>query len=163
MFKQFAAAAALALVASSSFAAPTGVYDGLDIGSTKIHDFSGRKTSIGILLGYGFNPNIAVELGYRYLGKFDVFGADVSAKQAQVSVIGSFPLNQQFDVYGRLGYNNIRAETKYGNVTYGADVNGGLYGIGVGARFEEHLFGRFEVQKPSSDSTNISVGIIYKF
>lgn len=163
MIKQFAAAAALALVASSSFAAPVGTYGGLDVGSTKIDDFDSHKTSVGGFLGYGFNPNVAVELGYRQLGKFELYGADVTAKQTHLSVVGSFPLNQQFDVYGRLGYNNLRAEASYNGHTYGDDTSGGLYGIGVSATIAPNLSARFEVQKPSSDSSNISVGIVYKF
>lgn len=164
MLKKFAAAAALALVASSSFAAaPTAFYGGLDVGSTKIDDFDQNKTSFGGLLGYGFNQFFAVELGYRYLGKFDVFGTDVKAKQTHLSLVGSYPLNAQFDVYGRLGYNNLRAEAKAGGITYGDDTDGGLYGIGLNYNFNAQLSGRFEVQKPSSDSTNYSVGVVWKF
>jgi long-subunit fatty acid transport protein len=164
MLKKFAAAAALALVASSSFAAaPTAFYGGLDVGSTKIDDFDQNKTSFGGFLGYGFNQFFAVELGYRYLGKFDVFGTDVKAKQTHLSLVGSYPLNAQFDVYGRLGYNNLRAEAKAGGITYGDDTDGGLYGIGLNYNFNSQLSGRFEVQKPSSDSTNYSVGVVWKF
>lgn len=164
MLKKFAAAATLALVASSSFAAaPTAFYGGLDVGSTKIDDFDQDKTSFGGFLGYGFNQFFAVELGYRYLGKFDVFGTDVKAKQTHLSLVGSYPLNAQFDVYGRLGYNNLRAEAKAGGITYGDDTDGGLYGIGLNYNFNSQLSGRFEVQKPSSDSTNYSVGVVWKF
>ena len=164
MLKKFAAAAALALVASSSFAAaPTAFYGGLDVGSTKIDDFDQDKTSFGGFLGYGFNQFFAVELGYRYLGKFDVFGTDVKAKQTHLSLVGSYPLNAQFDVYGRLGYNNLRAEAKGNGITYGDDTDGGLYGIGLNYNFNPQLSGRFEVQKPSSDSTNYSVGVVWKF
>ncbi|TQK02796.1 outer membrane beta-barrel protein [Herbaspirillum sp. SJZ107] len=164
MLKKIVAAAALALVASSSFAAaPTAFYGGLDVGSTKIDDFDQDKTSFGGFLGYGFNQFFAVELGYRYLGKFDVFGTDVKAKQTHLSLVGSYPLNAQFDVYGRLGYNNLRAEAKAGGITYGDDTDGGLYGIGLNYNFNPQLSGRFEVQKPSSDSTNYSVGVVWKF
>lgn len=164
MLKKIAAAAALALVASSSFAAaPTAFYGGLDVGSTKIDDFDQDKTSFGGFLGYGFNQFFAVELGYRYLGKFDVFGTDVKAKQTHLSLVGSYPLNAQFDVYGRLGYNNLRAEAKAGGITYGDNTDGGLYGIGLNYNFNPQLSGRFEVQKPSSDSTNYSVGVVWKF
>lgn len=103
MFKKFAIAAALALAASSSFAAaPTGYYGGLDVGSTKIDDFNDSKAGVGGFLGYGFNRFVAVELGYRQLGSWDIGGVDVTAKQAHVSVVGSYPLAPQFDIYGRL-------------------------------------------------------------
>jgi OOP family OmpA-OmpF porin len=164
MFKKIAAAAALALVATSAFAAqPTAFYAGVDAGSTKIDNVDDSKASFGGFLGYGFNQNVAVELGYRQLGKWDVMGADLKAKQAHLSVIGSWPLNQQLDVYGRLGYNQLRAEASYAGYTYGEDTSGALYGIGLNYSFTPAIAGRIEVQKPSSDSTNISVGVAFKF
>ena len=164
MLKKIAAAAALALVASSSFAAaPTAFYGGLDVGSTKIDGFDDNKTSFGGFLGYGFNQFFAVELGYRQLGKWDFGPVDLKAKQTHLSVVGSYPLNAQLDLYGRLGYNNLRAEASAGGVTYGDDTDGGLYGIGLNYNFTPQLSGRIEAQKPSSDSTNYSVGVVWKF
>jgi hypothetical protein len=164
VLKKIAAAAALALLASSSFAAtPTAFYGGLDVGSTKIDGFDDNKTSFGGFLGYGFNQFFAVELGYRQLGKWDFGGADLKAKQTHLSVIGAYPLNAQLDLYGRLGYNNLRAEASAGNVTYGEDTDGGLYGIGLNYNFTPQLSGRIEAQKPSSDSTNYSIGVVWKF
>jgi len=164
MFKKLAIAAALAVAASSSFAAPTGYYAGLDLGSTKIDDLGDSETSFGGFLGYGFNQFFAVELGYRQLGKWDLgYGVDLKAKQTHLSVVGSYPVTPQFDIYGRLGYNDLRAEASRGNVTYGDNTNGGLYGIGVGYTFNPNVSVRFEAQKPSSDSTNYSVSVVYKF
>jgi hypothetical protein len=167
MFKKIAAAAALTLLASSSFAAaPTAFYGGVDVGSTKIDGLGDREVSFGGFLGYGFNQNFAVEVGYRQLGKWDkVFGsgADVTAKQTHVSLVGSLPLTPQFDLFGRLGYNNVKAEASFGGATYGEDTNGALYGIGLGYSFAPNIVGRVEVQKPSSDSTNVGVSVAWKF
>jgi OOP family OmpA-OmpF porin len=164
MFKKIAAAAALTLLASTAFAAaPTAFYGGLDVGSTKLDDFDSTKTSFGGFLGYGFNQFVAVELGYRQLGKFDYYGADVKAKQTHLSVVGSYPLNAQLDVYGRLGYNHLRAEASYGGYTVGDKTDTGLYGIGLNYNFTPAIAGRIEAQKPSSDSTNYSVGVVFKF
>src|SRR6476620_2649416 len=104
MFKKIAAAAALAFAASSAFAAPTAYYGGLDLGSTKLDGLSDNKASVGGFLGYGFNQNFAIELGYRQLGSWDVLGVNVKAKQTHLSVVGSYPLGNQVEVYGRLGY-----------------------------------------------------------
>jgi OOP family OmpA-OmpF porin len=92
-----------------------------------------------------------------------VSGADLKAKQTQLSVVGSFPLNRRLDIYGRLGYNQLRAEASYGNYTYGEDTSGALYGIGLSLAFAPNISGRVEVQKPSSDSTNVGVGVVFKF
>jgi len=164
MIKKIFAAAALSLLASSSFAAsPTAFYGGLDVGSTKVDGLDGNKTSVGAFLGYGFTQNFAVELGYRQLGKWDLYGIDVSAKQTHVSVVGSFPLSQQFDIYGRLGYNNVSGEASYGGRTYSAGDSGALYGVGLNYSFTPTVAGRVEVQKPASDTTNYSVGVVFKF
>jgi hypothetical protein len=164
MFKKLAIAAALAVAASASFAAPTGYYAGLDLGSTDIDALDGNKTSFGGFLGYGYNQFFAVEVGYRQLGKWDVgHGVDLKAKQTHLSVVGSYPVAPQFDVYGRLGYNQLRAEASYGKLTYGDDTSGVLYGAGVSYNFTPVISGRFEVQKPASDTTNYSIGIVYKF
>ncbi|WP_296945993.1 outer membrane beta-barrel protein [uncultured Massilia sp.] len=164
MFKKIALAAALALASASSFAAaPTAFYGGLDVGASKLDDFDSTKTSVGGFVGYGFNPFFAVELGYRQLGKFDYLGADVKAKQTHLSLVGSYPLNQQLDVYGRIGYNHLRAEASYRGVTAGEKTDTGLYGIGLNYSFTPTIDGRIEVQKPSSDSTNYSVGVVFQF
>jgi len=164
MFKKLAIAAALALAASSSFAAaPTGYYGGLDVGSTKIDNFNDSKAGFGGFLGYGFNRFVAVELGYRQLGSWNIGGVDVTARQAHVSVVGAYPLAPQFDIYGRLGYNSLRAEATYGGFKYGDDTNGVMYGVGLNYNFTPVISGRFEVQKPSSDSTNYGVGVVFKF
>jgi OOP family OmpA-OmpF porin len=163
MFKKIAAAAALAFVASSVFAAQTALYGGLDVGSTKVDGLDDSKTSFGGFVGYGFHPNFAVELGYRQLGKWDIVGADVKVKQTHLSVAGSYPLNGQLDIFGRLGYNQLRGEASYAGRSYGDDTSGGLYGIGLNYSFAPNMSARFEVQKPSGDSTNYGVGIVFKF
>jgi predicted porin len=163
MMKKIFAAAALSLLASSAFATPPGYYGGLDVGSTKVDGLDDNKTGYGAFLGYGFNRFVAVELGYRQLGKGNLYGADVTVKQTHVSVIGSYPLAPQFDVYGRLGYSDIRAEASYGGNTGSATDSGGMYGVGLNYDFTPAVSGRLEVQKPTSDSTYYNVGVVFKF
>jgi predicted porin len=156
MFKKFAAAAALAFVASSAFAAPTAFYGGLDVGSTQIDHVNDSKASFGGFVGYGFNQYIAVELGYRQLGKWD----DVKINQTHLSAVGSYPLNSRFDIYGRLGYNNLSVN---GSGIDGNIGTGALIGVGLNYSFAPNISGRVEVQKPSTDSTNLGVGVVFKF
>jgi opacity protein-like surface antigen len=164
MFNKIAVAAALAFAATSAFAAaPTAFYGGVDAGSTKVDDFGDNKAGVGGFLGYGFNQNFAVELGYRQLGTWDVQGADFKVKQTHLSLVGSYPLNAQLDLYGRLGYNQLRGEASFSGYTLSVDTTGGLYGVGLNYSFTPTLSGRIEAQKPSSDSTNISVGVAFKF
>ena len=163
MFKKIALAAVLATAGASSFAATPGVYAGADLGSTKVDGLSGNEVSIGAFVGYSFNQNFAVEGAYRRLGSWDVMGYDVSAHQAAVSLIGTLPLSNQFNVFARLGYNNVDASTSVGGIKASASDNGGLYGVGVGYTFSKQISARVEVQKPASDMTNVNVGIVYSF
>jgi OOP family OmpA-OmpF porin len=164
MFKKLTAAVALALLASSSFAAaPTALYGGLDVGSTKVDDL-GDKTSAGAFLGYGFNRYFAIELGYRQLGKWDLGGdADLTINQTHLTVVASYPLNGRLDIYGRAGRNYLRDDVKYAGGSDSLDGDGALYGIGLNYSFAPNLSGRVEAQKPSTDSINYGVGIVYKF
>jgi len=93
-------------------------------------------------------------VGYRRLGKWD----DVTVNQTQLSVVGSYPIAPQFDIFGRIGYNHLDIDN-----SFDGNRSGGLYGIGVSYTFTPNISARFEVQKPTSDSTNYGVGIVYKF
>jgi len=168
MLKKIAAAAALALVASSSFAAaPVAFYGGVDVGATRVSDLDDTKASVGAFVGYGINQNFAVEVGYRQLGKFDFesyYGdVDVKVKQAHVSVLGFLPLNPQTDVYARLGYNQVKIKASAYGVSESRDEDRALFGLGLNYSFSNQLSGRVEVQKPASDVTNLSAAVVWKF
>ena len=164
MFKKFIAAAALATLASSAFAAtPNTFYAGVDGGSTKIDDFGDDKGSYGAFLGYNFHENFAAEIGARRLGSWDIGPVGVDANQYSASIIGTLPLQNNFNVFGRLGYNKVEAKAEYQGFSADADDSGVLYGVGVGYQFTPTISGRVEFQKPSSDSRNISAGIAFAF
>jgi OOP family OmpA-OmpF porin len=166
MFKKIAIAATLAMLASSSFAAGP-IYGGADFGSTKIDDVSDRHTSFGGFIGYNFHENFAIEAGYRRLADFDEVISNtkvgVTVDQAALSLVGTLPLNSGFNIYGRLGYNRLEAKGSVGNISASDTTSGGLYGVGVGYAFTPTVSGRIEVQKPSSDSTNINAGVVIRF
>jgi OOP family OmpA-OmpF porin len=159
MFKKIAIAAALATLAGSSFAAPQGpFYAGVDVGATQIHA-DDSDTSYGGFVGYRFNQNVAVEAGYRRLGQWDFGVSGYKVDQASLSAVGTLPLSNGFNVYGRLGYNNLDASGKY---VSGSESNV-LYGVGVGYDFGGNIAGRVEVQKPSGAFTNVGVSVLYSF
>jgi OOP family OmpA-OmpF porin len=163
VFKKIAIAAALAVIASSSFAAgATKFYAGGDVGSTKLDGFD-RETSYGAFVGYNITPMFAVEAGYRRLASFDDVGADLDLNQTAISAIGSLPVGNGFGVYGRLGYNRVEVKANAGRYTASDSVNRALYGIGATYAFTPAISGRIEVQRPSSDSTNFSAGVSFQF
>jgi OOP family OmpA-OmpF porin len=163
MIKKIAAAAFLASLAASTFAATPGIYAGVDGGSTKIDNLSGHETSYGAVLGYTINPTWAVEAGFRRLGTWTVNSVDVKADQVALSAIGTIPLSNGFSAYGRLGVNNLDASAHVSNVTVSDNTTKLLYGAGVAYDFGDNVGARLEVQKPSSDSTNVSFGVTYSF
>ncbi|MBQ5964727.1 outer membrane beta-barrel protein [Massilia sp. ZL223] len=164
MFKKIAAVAALIVASSSAFAVePGALYAGLDAGKTKLDGWSHRETSVGVFGGYKFHPNVAAELNYRRLADADVEDFNVKGDQFGVSLIGSIPLASNFSVYGRLGYNRIEVDVEQGGFTGTDSTSRAVYGVGLGYAFTPAISGRIEVQKPMSDVTNLSAGVVFKF
>lgn len=164
MFKKIFAAAALATLASSAFAAmPNSYYAGVDGGSSKVDGFGDREGSYGAFIGYNFHENFAAEISARRLGEWDQFGANLKANQYAASIIGTLPLQNNFNVFGRLGYNQVEAKASYLGSSAKDHDNGVLYGVGVGYSFTPTISGRIEFQKPTSDSQNLSAGVAFAF
>lgn len=173
MFKKIAAAAALLAVSSAALAGqPNTFYAGADVGKTKVEDFSKRDTSVGGFVGYNFHQNFAVEAGYRRLADHDIYVgtpgtgfADGKAKldQAQLSLVGSLPLDQNFSVYGRLGVNRLEAKVSSAGYSVKDSTTKALYGVGLSYAFTPAVSARLEVQKPASDATNLSAGVAFQF
>jgi OOP family OmpA-OmpF porin len=164
MLKKIIAVAVLALSASSTFAADKpSFYAGFDAGSTKVDDLSGRKTSFGGFAGYQFTNGLAVEGAYRKLASYSAFVVDVDLMQSSVSLVATSGIGNGFDVLGRIGYNKISASASYNGFNGKASDSGVLYGLGVAYNFSPSLSTRLEIQLPSKDSTNVSVGVAFKF
>lgn len=163
MFNKIIAAAVLTLAASASVAMPTGIYAGVNAGTTRVSDLDGNESSVGAFAGYGINSAVAIEVGYRQHGDWDFYGAEVSIKQTDISVLGALPLATNLEVFGRLGYNHGKVEAKYAGFRGEEDMNNALYGVGLAYTFSPSLSGRVEVQKPASDTTNASVSLVWKF
>jgi len=180
MFKQIAAAAALVIASSSAFAqqAPK-FYVGVDATSTKVDDFDGHESGYGAFIGYKFNANFAVEAGYGRLAddkvSYEYDGVDMEDKakvdQGSISVIGTLPLSSGFGIYGRLGYNHLKAKytttASLGSASASESLSGSenkvLYGAGLTYDFTPAIVGRLEVQKPRSDATTVVAGVSFGF
>lgn len=175
MLKKIAAAAALAIVASTAVAADgPGFYIGADVGSTKVDlndfddfDFDDNDTGYGVFAGYQINQSFAIEANYRRLSDFDASfsGANVNLKTEQMglSAIAGLPLSTNLSLYGRLGYNRIDLKASGPLGVREDDESGVLYGAGLSYAFSPAVSARLEVQRPASDLTNISAGLAFKF
>lgn len=164
MLKKIVIAAALVVSTGTAIAADSNpFYAGVDLGSTKVDNLGGRKTGFGGFVGYQFNPNLAVEGGYRRLASYTISGVDVDLNQAHASVVGTAPLGNGFSVYGRLGYNKINVSGNAGGKTATASTSGGMFGLGAAYSFSSNVSVRAEFQRPSSDATTFNVGLKFDF
>jgi OOP family OmpA-OmpF porin len=163
MFKKIAVAAALVAASSAVFAAePTPFYAGVDVSSTKVSGFD-DEGGFGGFVGYKINQSVAVEAGYHRLVDTDIDGADATLDQMDISLIGSVPLTDGFNMYGRIGYNRVEGELSSNGVKQKDHTNNALYGIGLGYAFSPVVSARLEVQKPDSEITKLVAGVAFKF
>jgi len=169
--------------------ADQGFYAGARIGQSKVDiDCTGAScedtdTAFGIFGGYKINRNFAVEAGYTDFGKVNATVAvpaatlEVKSNAFEVVGVGALPLNQQFSVYGKLGF--YRGEAK-ASATLGAfsgsqkETNTDLtLVVGVQYNFNPQLGVRGEWQRYGSmggdsiggtfDLDVFAVGVTYKF
>ena len=166
----------------------TGWYLGGNIGQSKVKDgCSGlggtgiscddKDTAFKILGGYNINRNFAAELGYTDFGKAKASGLGLTdefkATAWELSAVGSYPVANQFSVFGRLGlyFADAKENTNFaGNFKH---TNNDLtYGFGVRYDFSRELGVRGEWQRYSkvgggdldkSDVDVISVGVVWNF
>lgn len=158
--KKIVAAAVLAMVATSSMAGTPGtMYAGIDAGSTRIHGLPGKEASFGAFFGYNFDRSFALEAGFRRLGKWELPGNEIKSDQVSLSVLGAVPVGRALNLYGRLGANYIKTRTCSCNES----TSGVLYGLGLAYNFSETVAARVEAQKPTSDSSNVSIGLAVQF
>ncbi|RYY73545.1 MAG: hypothetical protein EOO52_16105 [Gammaproteobacteria bacterium] len=102
-------------------------------------------TTYSIGAGFDLNQFASIEVTYRDLGSFNDRGNDgfdswsdtLSVTALQASIVGRLPVNDVFNVYGRLGFANIDAELDISDNTGLPDEQEsdsktrGLFGIGA--------------------------------
>jgi len=185
------AAAAFALPAAAQM--NTGaLYAGLSIGQSKFSDAcegsvpagftvtcDDKDTAWRIFGGYQFHPNIGVEIGYADLGRAQATvssgglsaTAKVEATAFDAVAVGSWPINQAFSLYGKLGlYHGEAKLTASGTGGSSSDKDTGsdlTYGLGARYDFNRNIGVRAEWQRyndfSGSDIDVLSVGLLYRF
>lgn len=182
------------LASSASFAQgtrggqDTGFYAGLHFGQSGAEcaaaagiSCDDSDTAWKILGGYQFTRNLAVEAGYVNLGEITITGGGsrlvVETTGWDLVGVGSFPINNQFSVYGKLGFHS--SDTEIGSAKDdGIDLT---FGIGARYDFSRNLGVRAEWQRYGSvaapaatsgvlvvqaqefDIDVVSVGLVWKF
>ena len=168
-----------ALVATPALADNTGkIYIAGDLGAATYSNVSPFPNPGVIRFAFGshFNPNFAAEVGYSKFGDSTLTGpggsATLSASAFQIAAIGSFPLNPQFDLTGKLGITHNSAK---GSSTFGVSVttsnNSVLFGAGAQYHFNSQVslraqyenYGDFESGPSPLKASAVSLGVVYNF
>lgn len=160
---------------------------GLDYGRTEAKKYCDHITNCHntdngpkIEVGYDFNQNWGVELGYTSFGTlFESNDNSLSLSQKSnaitLSVLGTLPINEWFGVYGRAGY--ARYDTNNSGVVDGVaveDESGNTPMWGAGAKFtiNEQFALRLEYQNYADlsdmpgrkdDVQGLFAGGVYRF
>ncbi|MEQ1838351.1 MAG: porin family protein [Candidatus Nitrotoga sp.] len=168
--KKIAAVALLsAFIAAPVAAEDMHMYIGANVGSAQI-DATGfdASTAFSVLAGHKFNSNFAAEVAYVNFGSVDVAPAGSTVKSSAMSLsgVGSFPLNDQFSLFGKLGL----ASTTVKGTGFPSESNTGVtYGVGAQFDFDQQFAIRagWDMYKigdvNEEDEDVMSLGAIFTF
>jgi len=149
-------------------------------------------TSYNIFAGYKFIPNVSGELGYIDLGKYNInasgtvgatpssLSGEFKAKGWTLSVVGTYPVQPNFLLLGRLGLFNWDFDLSAsgtGFFTGGGSLSSSgtdpLYGVGAQWDVNQQVSVRGEWTRYSnvgdqnttgqSDVDNLSLSVVYNF
>jgi OmpA-OmpF porin, OOP family len=170
-----------AALLSSFFAAPafadgSGFYGALDVNtwslSNKVAGEKDPSTGYRIAGGYHLTPNWGAELGYTESGNGVSLGQNYTVQSTQIAATGTYSINPQFDVFGKLGYamNKIGGDATAGCSKCSKDDL--LYGLGAQYNFNKKIGLRLQYEEigkltdtgtNSPEATNYSLGAVYNF
>ncbi|MGL5090614.1 MAG: porin OmpA [Aeromonas sobria] len=143
---------------------------------------------LGAFAGYQLNPNLGFELGYDWLGKYELKGgsgstalnAEAKSQMIQATMKISFPATNVLDLYGRLGgaYAWTDSEISIANISETGKKHGAAFVGALGAEYaiDRDWAARLEYQYTTPlgdasldrsgiemDNGLISFGMLYRF
>lgn len=167
----FAMLATAVLAASPAMAADDGgFYVGAGVGSfgLDIGPWSGDDIGFKVLGGYGFNQYFGLELEYLDGGTIEDGGLEIDASGFVASVMGTYPVTEQFGVFAKLGMLFWDVEASIPGEGSGSESGEDFaWGIGAGYDFTENFGARVEYQaftfESDVDGDMISAAVVWKF
>ena len=169
MFKKSLIASSILLLSVAASAQAENFYAGLSIGQTDV-DESGFDDgdSIAVIGGYRMLENLAFEVAYIDLGEADNGPWTIEADGFNFAAVGILPINEQLEVFGKLGlfaWDASLHRSGYGEVASDDGVDLSI-GIGGSLKLNEQFslvleYQRFELD--SDDVSNLSLGARYNF
>jgi opacity protein-like surface antigen len=166
-----------------SWYAPGATYIGFNAGKSDYSLSSGagafpsdnRHTAYNIYGGGYFNNYVGLELGYANFGKINRAGGTTKAEGINLSLVGKLPLNNSFNLQGRLGTTYGRTNVSsvpVSGIVSGSESGFGLsYGLGAEYAFDPNWsavlqWDRYALKFPGSGRDRVSattVGLRYRF
>jgi OOP family OmpA-OmpF porin len=131
--------------------------DDVDDVDGTVDEWDEDDTAYKFFGGYRMNPFLAFELAYINLG--EPSGAVIPGRNVDASVdgfapyvVGTIPLGEWFEVYGRLGYYFYDATLGVedglgGRAEFDEESEELVYGAGIGANIGERFNVRFEYER----------------
>ncbi|MEO8343145.1 MAG: porin family protein [Gallionella sp.] len=182
MKKKIAIAVLLSAVASAATAADMmderHMYVGIRAGSanTSFDNAvlgSGSATGWGVFVGHIISPYAAVEAEYLNLGEIKNNTNSTKSTGFDLAVLGSYPFNEQFSLFGKLGYAMITG--KPGGSFAGSDTKNRAFTYGLGGQFnvnstvgvrlawDKYRFNDSNGGYGNGDANLYSIGGVFKF
>lgn len=187
MKKNILAFAILATIAAPAMATDNSVYIAVDYGTLSMANTNIGGTafpnpgSIDLTMGYRISKNIAIEAGYMVIGNStltDNFGS-VTVAQSIIHASGvyTFQMNDQFDLFGKLGVNSVSAKGTgtgiYSAINTSASTSNLTVGLGaqynvsdtIGIRLQYEALGKSKAESTATgaDLTRLSLGVVASF
>lgn len=188
-FSGKAFSAALVLVACSTFANAGDVYVVGTIGSTMATDSANSDlrnsvksaggtasdlsngTGFKALLGFQVSEHLAIEGGYISVGTLSTtlkVGSssaviDLKGTGFNVAVLGIVPVNDQFSVFGKLGYTSAKLEGSTTGFSSSQTKSSAGYGLGASYKLSQMLAIRGEFEKLYDDVNMASISLKFNF
>lgn len=146
------------------------------LGKTGVQSTAGTSsTGYKAMLGYQLYPHLAIEGGYVDMGKVDynatfaggAIGVDSKSTGMNFSVLGLAPVNDQFSVFGKIGYTmgSVKSTGSSAGTTVSLTQDRNSMGLGFGGIYQitPSLGLRAEVEKLYSDVNLLSIGLQTRF
>jgi OOP family OmpA-OmpF porin len=131
--------------------------DDVDDVDATVDEWDNDDTAYKFFAGYRLNRFLAFELDYINLGEpsgtvVPGFNVDAAVDGFAPYVVGTIPLGNWFEVYGRVGYffydATVGVEDEIdGRVEFDEESEDLVYGAGIGANIGERLNLRFEYER----------------
>jgi len=165
-------------LASFSFISATdadagGAYVGVSVGNASPED-SAFDSAVGwkAFAGYGINNNLAVEGGYTSFGEMDGptiqgFSTSVEPTGFELAAVGRYPINDQFSLFGKLGFLAWDFEVNVAGLSAGSTTGTDIF-FGVGGEYNlsgnlgvRATWDRYTIEDDNVDL--LSASVVYSF